>query len=384
MEQNNYKLSSIGKIDNRVRLLPWSTTLILLLLIVVLVWFIRGGSIRFYASLFFAIYDVTSLAWLSIILVGLAQTLFFLPFRFISARLHPDLKEFENELDKTKSESQYILFQEKIKQGKSSILFYMFNFILLAIAFFSVGRVFFLDFYNYKIDPKYLYNFIPYPKYPIQGTIFNFPFIKITQTIALNWKTIFTFWLIILIVLVILRLLWKILRRFLNKNKSILGFRIGYNKLLLLISGFAGTLFIFSLIFLRHIPSAFEIIHLSANLAKQNTGFNIITATGTFLAAIISGYKHNREAAQEAKSNGIPDIIIGKVFKSNMGISIRNGIFLALFALWITRLMPCSHDLSVITFEVLFFTSPITFDLLVKKAHKKPIPVEIPISEESL
>ncbi|MEI8067612.1 MAG: hypothetical protein WCG91_01515 [Candidatus Shapirobacteria bacterium] len=373
MEQNNYKLSSIGKIDNRTKILSWSTTLILLILIVVIVWFARGGSIRFYASLYFGLYDLTSLSWLSIVLVGVAQTIIFLPFRFISARLHPDLKEFENEIDRTKTDNQYILFQEKIKQGKSSVLFYMFNFIMLGIAFFSVGRFFFLDFYNHKIDPKYLYHFIPYPTYPIKGTIFNFPFIKITETIALNWKTIFSFWVIVLIVLFALRLLWKILRKFLTKNKSILNFRISYNKILIFVGSFTGTLFIFSLFFLRHIPSSFEIITLSADLAKQNIGFNIITALGSFLAAVFSGFKYQREASKEARLSGIPENIISKVFKTNMGITLRNGVFLALFALWITRLMPCSHDLSVITFIVLSLTSPLTVDLLIKKVNKKHV-----------
>jgi hypothetical protein len=116
----------------------------------------------------------------------------------------------------------------------------------------------------------------------------------------------------------------------------------------------------------------FQPIWLSADLAKQNTVFNIITAFGMFFAAIHAGYIHQRDAAIEAKKNNIPDEIIAIVFKNHMYITLRNGILLAGLALWVTRLMPSSHDLSVLTFIALYLVSPFTFDLLIpKKPHGK-------------
>jgi hypothetical protein len=225
-QYSDLKLSHIGRIDNHRRPIPWATLFLSLILIAVSVWFIKGGTFKFYASLFFGLYYITHQTWVSIILVGVVQSFIFLPLRIISSRHHSDLKDFESELAKTKNDNQYILFRKNVTEGSLPVIFYSLNFVLLAIAFVSVGRVFLLDFYNEKILPHYLYSFIPYPEYPLNGTIFNFPFFKITQTISLNWSTIFYFWLIVFACYISLRLVWVFLRFFLTKNKKILQIRI--------------------------------------------------------------------------------------------------------------------------------------------------------------
>jgi hypothetical protein len=388
MAETESSFSKIRNIDNRGHRLPWPTILVLIILIVVLVWFVRGGTFVFYTSLFFGLYDLTKSAAISIFLVGLAQTLIFLPFRFIGFILHPDLKNFEQELEKTKSsDNQYILLHEKVRQGNSSVIFYMLNFVLLAIAFFSVGRVFLLDFYNHKIATHYLYKWIPYPDYPIQGTIFKFPWLKITAFRAMEWNHIFAIVGGVILFLVVLRLLWRIFRIFFKNNKKILDVRIQYNHFLFTLSGFAGVLLIAVILILRHIPTAVQPIFIISDLGKQNTGFNIITAICTFLATINAGYNHNKEAAKFAKEKGIPEEIISKVFREGMFISFRNGLLLALLTYWITRLMPCSHDLSVLSFEFLYLISPFTFDRLLpnrgKKEEPKPAVEELQVLKEA-
>lgn len=370
----------VRKIDNSKQRLPILTFLFLILLIVVVVWFISGGTFRFYASLFFGLYFLTKSTWISIILVGFVQTLIFLPFRIINMNLNPDLKEFEKKLETTHDEEHQNLFYQRLVKGDSSVVFHTLNFILLALAFFSVGRFFFLDFFHYPIDAhKYLYNFIPYPQYPLLGTIFSFPWIHILKTTAISWKTIFSIWGVFLGFFVVLRLIWGIVRRFLSKNKSILNIRIQYNNLLIFISSFMGTLFFVSLFVFRHIPTAGEIVIISANLAKQNTGFNIVTAVCTFLATVYSGFQHNRERTIEARKNDIPEEIIRKVNREQIQKSMKNGFFLAAFALWVTRLMPCSHDLSVLSFEAIYLISPFTFDKFLKKTTKStPPPTQTP------
>ncbi|MDD4637894.1 MAG: hypothetical protein PHV66_09855, partial [Bacteroidales bacterium] len=176
--------------------------------------------------------------------------------------------------------------------------------------------------------------------------------------------------------------LWRFLRRFLSKNKSILNIRIQYNNLLIFISSFIGTLFLISLFVFRHIPTAGEIIILSADLTKQNNGFNIITAICTFIATISSGLKSNRELSAEARRNNIPEETIQKVTRQHLQKSAQNGLLLSLFTIWVTRLMPCSHDLSVLSFEFIYFISPLTFDRLVRKTSK-PNPIELPIEKIS-
>lgn len=383
MIQTDQTFAHIRKIDNSKQRLPVITFLSLIFLIIVLVWFFQGGSFRFYASLFFGLYFLTKSTWISIILVGFVQTIIFLPFRIINESLSHDLKEFEKEIEETKSENQQVLLHRQIKSGSWSVVFHMLNFILLALAFFSVGRIFFMDFYHNPIDAsKFLYDFIPYPTYPLQGTIFEFPWINILKTTALSWQTIFTIWGILLGFFVTLRLIWLFLRRFLSKNKSILDIRIKYNSLLIFVSSFTGTLFLISLFFFRHIPTAGEIVILSADLTKQNTGFNIITAICTFIATIFSGFKDSRELAKEAAINNIPEDIIKKVTRQRLQKSVQNGLFLSLFALWITRLMPCSHDLSVLSFELIYFISPFTFDKLIKKNTKSSL-AKLPVEKKS-
>jgi len=309
---------------------------------------------------------------LSIILVSILQNFIFLPLRIIGERYWTDIKQFEHELDKTREEDQYILMNKKVREGDPSLVFYIVNFVTLAIAFISAGRIFLLEFYHTKISTGFLYHFIPYPDYPLQGTVFKFPILHITKTYSLDWNIILNIILACLAIMIILRVLWYLVRFILTRNKKILELRIGYNRLLLFLGGFIGTFVVLAILLLRNIPVAAEIIIWSADLSKQNTAFNIVTAVATFFAAIYSGYKHHSEASRDAKKVGIPDNIIATVFKKNMQISFRNGILLAAFAYAVTHMLPCSHDLSVLAFETLYVLSPVTFDLLIPKKKTPP------------
>jgi hypothetical protein len=356
--------------DKQTRV-PLATILVIFLLIIIFVWIIKGGSFRLYASMFFALYAITKTSWLSIILVSVVQNLAFLPLRIIGERFHPDLKKFEAEIKKTKEEEQYFLLSKKVREGNISVLFYILNFIFLLIAFLSAGRVFLLEFYRTPISQDYLYNFIPYPQYPLGGIIFHFPFVRILKTTAVDWKYIIYFWGGIAVLGAGLKLVWRFVRPVLTGNKTLLKYRIGYNRLMVLVGGFGGTLMVLSTIFLRQIPTTVEWYLLTADLSRQNTAFNIVTACATFLVTVYSGFKHSREENTEARKAGIPERIIARVSRAYIRNSIRNGLYLAVFALWVTRLMPSSHDLSVLAFEACYILSPVTFDLVVAKAKAK-------------
>jgi hypothetical protein len=362
----------VGKINNIRPQIPLVTTIFIALLIVIIVWFLRGGSFRLYASLFFGIYHFTHLAWLSIMLVAVVQNIFFLPLRFLYERFYVDLKKFESELKKTKDEEQYFLLNRNVREGNASVIFYIINFVFLFIAFFSAGRVFLLEFYRTPISRVFLYKFIPYPQYPLQGVIFKFPFWNITQTYAVPWSTIFHLWLWPILFFVALRLLWRFLKPVLSKNAGLLRLRIGFNRVYVIIGGFIGTFLIITTVILRHLPTQFYFHYLIADLSYQNTTFNFITAICTFFAAIYSGIQHNQEETHEARKAGIPEDVIAKVRNAYTRVSIRNGLVLGFFAFWITRLMPCSHDLSVLSFEACYVLSPITFDLVIPRSnHRK-------------
>lgn len=363
MSQNNSSFAQIRKIDNSRRWVPYATLFLIFFLIVIAVWFLRGGSFKLFASLFFGLYFLTKSSWISIILVSVVQNILFLPFRIIGNIFHVDMQSFESELKKTKEDSQSVLLHKKVREGNFAIIFYILNFVLLAIAFFSAGRVFLLDFYHNHISNAYLYSFIPYPDYPLNGTIFYFPFFKIIKTISLDTKTIFWVWGVILGSLVVLRLFWRyILRIFLSKNKQILKVRFKYNRFLIFVSGFIGTLFVASFFFLRHIPIAFEGIYLTADLSQKNTVFNIITALCTLLVTLYAGYKSNRAGVREARAANIPEHIIQKVSRKKTKTSFRNAFFLSIAAYLITHQMPCSHDLSVLSFQAVYLIFPHTLD----------------------
>ena len=363
--------TQVKNINNIRHQIPLVTVIFVALLIVVLVWFFRGGSFRFYASMFFGVYHLTKLSWVSIILVSVIQNVLFLHLRFLYERFYVDLKKFEHELKKTKDDDQYFLLHNQVREGNASVIFYAINFVFLFIAFISAGRVFLLEFYRTPIAHSFLYSFIPYPDYPLQGVIFKFLFWNITQTYAVPWSTIFHLWFWPILFFVAVRLLWRFLRPLLSKNKRLLRFRIGYNHAFVAVGGFIGTFLIVSTIILRHFPTGFYFHYLTADLSLQNTTFNLITAICTFLAALYSGYQHNREEGREARQIGIPEDVIARVGKAYTRNSFRNGVFLGVSAFFVTRLMPCSHDLSVLAFEACYVLSPITFDLVIPRSKHR-------------
>ncbi|OGL53807.1 hypothetical protein A3K55_00820 [Candidatus Shapirobacteria bacterium RBG_13_44_7] len=372
--------SQVRAIDNTRRQTPLITLVLIALIIAIAIWFLRGGSFRLYASAFFGLYFLTRRVWISVLLIGILQNLIFLPLRFIGLKLSTSLKQFEDELEETKNEGQqYFLFTQKVRRGDPAIIFFIFNFVVNAIAFFSAGRIFLIDFYTQRLNPDYLYHFIPYPQYPLQGTNFYFPFFKITDTIAVPWSKIFLFWLIISLAFAVPKFLWRFIKPLLWRNQQILSARINYNRLLLITGGFSGTIFVLSLIFLRHIPTAFQGWLLAADLTRQNTTMNFITAIGTFITTLHAGYTHGSLVAAEGRRNNIPENIILRVFRAHMRQSFKNALILGAGAFLVTNHIPCAFELSVATFEVLYILSPYTFNrLLPKGPTPTPAPVETP------
>lgn len=377
MVENDTTLNKVRKIDNSRKWLPFGTTLLLIFLIVLCVWFFKGGSFKLYASIFFSIYSVTKQIWISVILMGILQNVFFLPLRIIGSHFRKSLKDFEDELgDEDDSLSQQFLISdknqvnEKLQQGSLPVVFYIFNFFVNAIAFFSAGRIFLIDFYS---DPlklqkmNLLYKFVPYPKYPLQGINLHVPLFKITQTTAVSWNTIIWIVGVLVIVPIVLRLIWRLIRFIFKRNQKILQARIQYNRLFLKLSGFGGVGAIISLFVLRHLPTSFEGFTFIADLTRQNTPMNFTTAVGTFIVTIHAGYKNNSDIAKSATKSGIPQNIVKKVFKEKMEQSFKNAIVLGLGAFFITNNIPSAFELSVTTFEIMYMIYPYTFGLALKK-----------------
>ena len=371
MAETQSTFSQVRKIDNSRKFLPWLTTFLLVFLIYLFIWFFRGGSFRLYTSIFFCLYYVTHQIWLSVLLIGILQNVLFMPLRLIGNVLDQPLKDFEDELDKIEEKQQLVVFSKKVREGNSAIVFFIFNFFVNAIAFFSAGRIFLVDFYNKPLDrAKFLYKWVPYPEYPLKGTIFKFPFFKITETTALPWNTIFTFIGSAVLFLIGLRLIWRLVRFIFKRNQKILYARIRYNRLLATIGGFGGVLIIGIIFLLRHIPTAFQGLLLKVDLTRQNTPMNFVTAVGTFLTTIHAGYKNNSNDAKVAKLAGIDPKIVSKVFREKMRTSLKNALVLGGGAFFITNQIPSAFELSVATFEVMYMIYPYTLGRLVNFGSK--------------
>lgn len=360
-------------IDNRKSALSLKTSFLIIFLIILFTWFFRGGSFRLYASIFFSLYHLTGQIWASVILIGITQNIAFLPLRFVGLLMENRVKQFQEVVESAKDDQQYFVFNKKVREGDTSAIFYIMEFVVNAIAFFSAGRIFLIDFYRQPLDPKLLYSFVPYPNYPLRGTDFRPPLIRIDQTTALSWSTIIQFWLIIVAVIVVPRLIWRFVRFFLKHSPKILQARIGYNKAILYISGFSGTLFVLSLILLRNIPTKISPILLSFDLTHPSPTLNLVTAIATFFTTIHAGLKRNGLAIREAKLAQIPKDIIQKVSRQNMQNSFKNAVILGLGAFLITNQIPSAFELSVATFEAIYIISPYTFDQVIKSAKSKHV-----------
>jgi len=356
--------------------MPIATTLLVIFLVWIAIWFFRGGSFRLYASAFFSLYYLTGQVWLSVLLIGLGQNIAFLPLHFIGMRLSQSFKDFEEGIEETSNDDAYLVFTEKVRKGDISIVFYIFNFVVNAIAFLSAGRIFLIDFYTQKLNPALLYHWVPYPEYPLLGTNFNFPFFKITETISLDWKTILFIWLGISLFFAATKLLWRVFKIFLSGNKKLLGARINYNHLMLQSGGFSGSILILSIILLRHFPVQFASWILVADLTRQNTTMNTITAIGTFLTTMHAGYTRHRIDMEIARTRGVDEKTMEGVFKEKMKGSFKNAVILGAGAFLITNQIPCAFELSVACFEVLYILSPYTFDKILIRAGGQAKKVE--------
>ena len=253
----------------------------------------------------FSLYYLTQQIWVSVLLIGVLQNIALLPLRFIGMRQAVAFDSFEKAIEESSNQEAYLVFKKKITTGDSTIIFYIFSLVINAIAIVSAVRIFMIDFYTQKLDPKLLYKWAPYPEDPLQGSDFKLPFVKVTETMAMSWKNIFLIWVGITLFFVVLKVLWRFFRIFLSKNKQILKVRINYNRAMATTSGFSLTLLILSIVFLRNIPIKWSFITLVADLTRQNSTMNLVTAIGTFITTMHAGYTRIRIDREIALARGL-------------------------------------------------------------------------------
>ena len=192
----------VDKSKGRLLPVPRLTTIFSILVIIFLVYaFFSKLTLQFYASFLFLFYSWTKKMWVSVVMLGIFQTLIMIPFRITNLLKSTNLKEFKDTVEKIKIEGQQEYFLKKrFEKGGRLALYYVVNFFFATISYASIGRLFLTDFYNIPLDSGLLYNFISYPSYPIESKIFKLPYTWFSNTRDFGWDTLVWVWGILLLI----------------------------------------------------------------------------------------------------------------------------------------------------------------------------------------
>lgn len=334
--------------------------------------FFSGLSVRFYASFFFWFYSVTNSAWISVILLGIFQTILMMPLRAINLRQAVHIQEFEEELEKVESEKeQYLIFKKNVLSGYKPLLFYTVNFFIQITTFLSIGRLFLTDFYSKALDPNMLFDFAPYPTYPIQDINFQLPYFRPAEVLDLGLG----FFLFVLILIITYKVLINRLLEYYNQiptakqqnetriNRFIVRFLevTANNSIVLIVIAWFLT---------RFFPVSWEFAIFSGAISTPNITLNTITAIATFFTVIWLNHSRNRKKIELAESAGIPKEIIEQTRQKMLKEDFRNATLIGLGAFFITNQIPSAFELSIFTFELISWLSPFTLDRFIQPRNQ--------------
>ena len=378
------------KVSSSGILLPVLSGLVAAIVIFLVYAFFKGWTLNFYLNILFGFYALTKQVWVSVVLLGVTQTLLMIPFRTIRVMQSHNTRKFQEKINELKVDEQQIARVKKtFRQGNMTFLFYVVDFMVQITLFISIGRLFLTNFYANKIDPSVLLKFIPYPVYPLQGLWFKIPYPIVTRSKDFGLWMVFLVWILILLSHVFIYLAKRMKRKFevvsekkaqaeaeksedsdekivtqskpqlesQQKSKQTIGF-LGSSTIIL---------FILAYILVRKFPLAWEIRIFSGDVSIPNRTLNTVTAITTFSMVVWFGLQDILRQGKLAQEKGIARNIINitqnEMFKTNL----FNGILIGLGAFFITNLIPSAFELSIFTFELIAVLSPFTLDKFILK-----------------
>ena len=378
------------KVSSSGILLPVLSGLVAAIVIFLVYAFFKGWTLNFYLNILFGFYALTKQVWVSVVLLGVTQTLLMIPFRIIRVMQSHNTRKFQEKINELKVDEQQIARVKKtFRQGNMTFLFYVVDFMVQITLFISIGRLFLTNFYANKIDPSVLLKFIPYPVYPLQGLWFKIPYPIVTRSKDFGLWMVFLAWILILLSHVFIYLAKRMKRKFevvsekkaqaeaeksegsdrkvvaqskpqlesQQKSKQTIGF-LGSSTIIL---------FILAYILVRKFPLAWEIRIFSGDVSIPNRTLNTVTAITTFSMVVWFGLQDILRQGKLAQEKGIArniiDITQNEMFKTNL----FNGILIGLGAFFITNLIPSAFELSIFTFELIAVLSPFTLDKFILK-----------------
>ena len=347
------------------RRLPLSSIIITFLLLLLIYFFLSGGMYKFYASVLFLFYAGTKMMWVSVILLGIFQTLLLVPLRVTRVIRSDHINEFQKTIEHMGDETQQL---QQVKQeyrfGNKYFLFYLSEWIIQMTTFLTIGRLFLTDFYSHQIPASKLYHFVPYPAYPIKDIFFKIPYPKIATT-SLGWEKLLIIWAILLTVPTLIAVIQRFIRQKINKNTTMRKPQASKYAL--------GTFilsFFFSWLIAHYFPTGLKLAIFRGNISIPNRTLNLITAIVTFATLLWFGVKKIYRKSKLAREKGIDEETIDETQKTMFSQTLLNSLLIGSGAYFLTNLIPSAFELSIFTLEIISLLSPLTLDRLIFKVKR--------------
>ncbi|MFH2118272.1 MAG: hypothetical protein ABII10_00845 [Candidatus Paceibacterota bacterium] len=372
---NQPPITRDSKISSRTNLPTFSTLVSIVAIILLIYAFFSGLTYQFYASLLFLFYGLINSMWISVVLLGIIQTLLMIPFRMVRIIKANSIKEFQQTVAKFKgTDQQGFILKKKFRQGNVTFLFYAVDFVMQLVSYVSIGRLFLTDFYAKAIEPSLLYGWVPYPNYPIRDTFFKIPYPTVTETKDLGWHILLIVWAILIIIQVIILIAKRAIRsqQGSKAERKIFNGRWGRYT-----TGYLLAFFLLSWILIRHFPVGLSFGIFSGDVSIPNRTFNTVTAVVTFTVLVYHGVSKIIRKGQLAEKMGIETKIIDAFQKEMFSDTLFTSGLIGLGAFFITNQIPSAFELSIFTLEIISLAAPFTIDRLVLKNMNVNKPDEV-------
>lgn len=365
-----------SRLSSLTSVLPFTSVVSVAIIILLMYAFFSGILFRFYASALFLFYAVTQHMWVSVILLGVFQTLVLVPLRIAKVWRSQNINEFQGRIKKIDGQTEQLQqIRKEFDLGNRAFLFYIVDFMIQLSTFLTIGRLFLTDFYTSRLDPSHLYNFIPYPEYPIQHTFFKIPYFIINQSTNLGWKIILPVWIVLLVVQIVI-LIMRDMRRGSDTQQK--GKLLKWSKYA---TGYFFISVVLSFLLLTHFPTQFQFKIFSGDVSKPNPTFNSITAVVTFITLLWFGISKILKKGQLAQEQGVDQKIIDATQKQMLKNSFVDSTLVGLGAYFITNQIPSAFELSIFTLEIISLTSPFTLDKVIERIGSHP-QITVPAESE--
>jgi hypothetical protein len=361
--------------------LPSFNTILTASILIFLAWaFFSMQTYRLYASFLFLFYSLTSSMWISVVMLGLFQTLLMIPFRIINLTKSKHIRDFEKKIVEIKeTNEQGFLIKHNAKKGNRVFLYYIVDFFVQLTSYVSIGRLFLTDFYSNKISPDMLYSFVPYPEYPLQDTWFKIPYLQIVETQNLGFRAVLLSWLVIFILSTLGVIAIKLIRS--QKGINLSAAPASLKSLAGLLTGSSFIFMIISFFLLQNFPTQIAPALFTGDVSLPNRTFNTITALATFFTILWLDISPIIKKGELAKKAGIDDKIIKKTQMQLLAESLRSATVVGLGAFFITNHIPSAFELSIFTLEIVSWLSPLTLDRIILRGEPR---YEAPITLDSV